>query len=150
MEPLDIIAIVVRWIHLLSVIVAIGGMIFMRLVLMPSAEAVLSPEVRKELHAALVSRWKRFVHVCIALLIITGSFNFYITFQDGVKPIPYHPIFGVKVILAFGVFFLASALTGSSPGFASIRENGKKWSAVLIALALLAILLSGVPGSGGA
>ena len=144
MEPFDVIAIVVRWVHLLSVVVAVGGMIFMRFVLMPSAQAVLTPEVRTELHAKLVARWKRVVHVCIALLILTGSFNFYITIQDGVKPLPYHPIFGVKLILAFGVFFLAIALSGSSPGFAAIRENSKKWSLVLIALAVLAILLSGV------
>lgn len=144
MEPLDVLAMVVRWIHLLSVVVAIGGVIFMRFVLMPSAQAVLAPDVRTELHAKLVARWKRVVHVCIALLIITGSFNFYITFSDGVKPMPYHPIFGVKLILAFSVFFLASALSGSSPGFAAIRENSKKWSAVLIALAVLAIMLSGV------
>lgn len=144
MEPLDVVAIVVRWVHLLSVVVAVGGMIFMRFVLMPSAQAVLTPEVRTELHATLVARWKRFVHVSIVLLIITGSFNFYITIQDGVEAIPYHPIFGVKLILAFGVFFLASALSGSSPGFAAIRKNSKKWSLVLIALAVLAIMLSGV------
>ncbi len=144
MQPLDILAIVVRWIHLLSVVVAIGGTIFMRFVLMPSAQAALTPELRTELHANLVARWKRVVHVCIALLIITGSFNFYMTFHDGVKPIPYHPIFGLKLLLAFSIFFLASALTGSSPGFAGIRQNRKKWSAVLIALAVLAIMVSGV------
>ena len=138
MEPFDVLAIVVRWVHLMSVVVAIGGVIFMRFVLMPSAHAVLAPEVRTALHAKLVARWKRVVHVCIALLIITGSFNFYVSFQDGVKPMPYHPIFGVKVLLAFGLFFLASALSGSSPGFAAIRENSKKWSAVLIALKALA------------
>lgn len=144
MEPFDVLAIVVRWVHLLSVVVAIGGTIFMRFVLMPSAQEALTPDVRTALHAKLITRWKRVVHICIALLIITGSFNFYVTFGDGVKALPYHPIFGVKLILAFSVFFLASALSGSSPGFAGIRENSKKWSAVLIALAVLAIMLSGV------
>jgi len=138
------IALVSRWIHIISVVIAIGGAIFIRIALIPAATQVLSPEVYDTLRSATIQRWKKLVHTCIALLIITGGYNFYMAFQDGVKPMPYHAIFGVKVILALAVFFYAIALTSSGPGFAKLRKNGKTWLGVQIGLAILVILLSGV------
>ncbi len=109
-----------------------------------AAEEALPTDLHRQLRTAIVKRWKMVVHVCVMLLILTGSFNFYVAFRDGVKPMPYHALFGVKVILAFVVFFYAIALTGSSPGFAALRENGRKWMGVQIAIAIVVILLSGV------
>lgn len=144
MSIINIIALLSRWVHILSVVVAIGGSIFMRFALMPAADESLSAEQHGLLRAGIMKRWRMAVHTCVALLLITGSFNFYMTFRDGVKPIPYHPIFGLKLILAFTVFYYAIALTSSSPGFARLREQRRKWLGVQIALAVAAILVSGV------
>ncbi len=144
MELVSVLAVLSRWVHLLSVIVAIGGAIFMRFGLMPAADAVLSAETRDRLRSRIMARWKTFVHVSVALLIVTGAFNFYMSVRDGVEPMPYHAVFGVKLIMALAVFFFAIALTGSSPGFAKLREQSKKWTSVLIGLAVVIIMLSGV------
>lgn len=144
MQAFDVVAVMVRWVHLLAAVVTIGGAFFMRFVLMPSAQAALSDDMRKELHARLVQRWKHIVRVNIALLLGTGAFNFVVAIRHDVSPMPYHPIFLVKVLMAFAVFFIASALAGSSPGFAKMRERGRMWVGVLIALGAAIILLSGV------
>jgi uncharacterized membrane protein len=144
MSATEIISIASRWVHILSVVVAIGGAIFIRFALLPSAKEVLSDDAHAQLRKNVTNRWKMVIHVCIALLIVTGGYNFFMTFQHGVKPLPYHPIFGVKLLMAFAVFFLASALNGTSPGFAKFRENAPKWLTIQITLAATIILISGV------
>lgn len=144
MDVMEILSIASRWVHIVAVVVAIGGAFFMRLALQPAANEVLSTDEHQRLRTAVMVRWKIVVHICVALLIVTGGFNFYMAFHDEVSPMPYHAIFGVKLILAFIVFFYAIALSGSSPGFASIRENSRKWLGVVITLALVVVLLSGV------
>ena len=141
---MDVVIWLSRWVHILAVITAVGGAIFMRMALLPAAAEALSDEQHDALRTAVVRRWKRLVHASIALLLITGSFNFYVTFGDGVSPIPYHPIFGVKVLAAFTIFFLASALVGSSPGFAKLRRESGKWLGVIIGLGVIIVMLSGV------
>ena len=144
MELIEILAIAARWVHILSAITAVGGAIFMRFVLMPAAQAELSPESRASLHARLVARWKYIVRVCIGGLLATGSFNFYLALESGIKAPLYHALFGIKLLMAFAVFFLAIALSGSGPGFSGLRTNAKKWSLVLISLAVLAVMTSGI------
>ena len=144
MEFIDMLAVLSRWVHILSVITAIGGAVFMRVALLPAAEAVLSSEQHAALRARVTGRWKKVVHACVALLIVSGSFNFYLSITHGVAPMPYHAIFGIKFMMALGVFFLAIALNGTSPGFAQLRAQGKKWLGVLIALAVLIVMMSGV------
>ncbi len=144
LDLFGILALISRWLHIASVVVAIGGAVFMRFALMPAAHSVLSEDLHDRLRSQVMARWKTVVHVCVAILIMTGAFNFYIAFHDNVKPIPYHPLLGVKLIGAVVVFFLAIALTGSSPGFSKLRQKSGKWLSVLIALAALIILLSGL------
>ncbi len=87
----------------------------------------------------------RFVHSSIAMLMLTGAFNFFmLAILPKIETIPYHPIFGVKVLAALLVFFLSIALAGRSPGFEKMRQNRRKWLSVIVALAALIVFLSGV------
>jgi len=136
---------ITRWIHLASAIVAIGGAAFMRFALLPAAKATLTDEVHEKLREAVRARWAKFVHAAVGLLLLTGSINFAIlAIPPKIKPLPYHPIFGVKLLAAFAVFFIAEALISRGPGFAAIRANRAKWLGVLLALGALIVLLSGV------
>jgi uncharacterized membrane protein len=144
MDGIDYLALVSRWIHLLSVVTVVGGSIFMRYVLAPAGHAVLPEDIHQNLRTQLLARWKKFVHIGVALLLISGGYNFYITLRDGVEPMPYHAIFSVKFLLAMGVFFVAIALTSTSPGFASLHKNRHKWMSILVMLAVTVILLSSV------
>ncbi len=145
MENINLALLVSRWIHIGAAIVAIGGMTFLRFVLLPSAKGVLNSDAHERLREAVRARWARLVHACIALLLLTGTFNFVmLALLPKIDPIPYHAIFGVKLLAALLVFFVSFALTGRSPGFAKMRQSSGKWLSITVALAALIVLLSGV------
>ncbi len=134
-----ILALVSRWIHVGTVIVMVGGTCFMKFVAGP----VLQGQA-PELMTAIRSRWKKFIHGGIALLILSGFFNY-------IKAMPlhkgdglYHGLIGTKIILAFVVFFFASVLVGRSAGTQKFRDNSGKWTAVVLLLSALIVAMSGV------
>lgn len=132
-----------RWIHVGTAIVLIGGTCFMRFVLLPSARATLTEESHEALREAVRNRWKRFVHLGIALLLISGSYN-YIKAMPGHKGVPlYHALIGIKILLALAVFFLGSALVGRSPAFAKMREFPRPWLMLILLLSAAIVGISG-------
>ena len=142
---MNVVLLISRWIHLASAIVAIGGAVFMLFALLPAAKATLTDEVHERFREAVRARWAKFVHAAVALLLLTGSINFAIlALPPKIKALPYHPIFGVKLLAAFAVFFIAEALMSRGPGFAGIRAKRAKWLGILLALGGLIVLLSGI------
>ncbi len=142
---LDLIVLTSRWLHISAAIVAIGGAFFMRFALAPAAESALTEDSHAKLREAVRARWARFVHLSIAILLITGGLNFVLlALPPKIEPMPYHAIFGIKFLLALGVFFIASILVGRGTGFQGMRQNRKLWLSVLIILAGLIVLISGV------
>lgn len=145
MDSIDWLLLGSRWVHVSAAIVAIGGAAFTRWALMPAARAALSDEQHQRLREALRRRWARIVYVCIAFLLVTGAINFLIlALPPKIEPMPYHAIFGVKFLAALGVFFLASALVGRAPGLEALRHARAKWLSVVLVLAAVIVLLSGV------
>lgn len=134
-----IVDLISRWVHVGTAIVLLGGSIFMRFVLMPSATA-LSESEHDKLREGIMLRWKRIVMIGITLLLITGFYNY----LAGDTTLPrYHMFMGIKILLAFGVFFIASALTGRSPALEAIRRNRARWMTVLILLASAVVAVAG-------
>jgi hypothetical protein len=125
--------------------VAVGGVFFLRMVLMPSAQASLSDEAHQALQTKVIGRWKMVVHTCVALLLVTGIYNYVrsaIVLHKGQAL--YHGLAGVKMMLALLVFTLAIGLTGRSAAFAKFREKRSTWLAITLALATVIVLISGV------
>jgi hypothetical protein len=136
-----------RWFHIAAAIVAIGGAFFVRCVLLPGAKAVLSDADHERLREAVKTRWRLIAHACIVLLLVTGVINFFVlVLPSKVDPLPYHPIFAVKVVAALGIFFIASALAGRGTTFEKMRRAPGKWLTILLVLAGLIVLLSGALG----
>jgi uncharacterized membrane protein len=136
--------IISRWIHLFAVIVAVGGTVFMRLIVHPTAREVLPPDVGGQFGPTIVRRWSRVLHTCIALILLTGLYNTIVQFPRHRGQPAYHSLWGVKVILALALFFIAIAIMGKSPAFEGMRKNRPMWMAVNIALAAIIVLLSNV------
>ena len=144
------VALMSRWLHLLAAITAVGGTIFIRFALQPTL-ATLPDEQRRSLHESLLARWSKVVMASIFFLLASGIYNFIVingnlktgnqAMQD-LRPM-YHALFGVKFVLALGIFFIASALVGRSPAFAKVRANAKLWATVNISLAVVLVCLSG-------
>ena len=119
----------------------------MRFFIMPAAAGTLEPGVYQNLREAINRRWRWMVYGLIGVFILTGLY----TFVYVVLPTPlgryralYHGIFGMKMVLALGAFFIASALPGRTKGLAFMRAQGKLWLGVLVGLMLAILLLANV------
>lgn len=134
-----------RFLHVATAIVLVGGTVFVRFVLMPAAAQALSDADHLRLRGGIMAAWKRIIHGGIALLLASGALNYYrvISDQSHKGDALYHALLGTKILLAFGVFFIASALVGRAPGFEGVRQNARKWLAINVFLALLIVALSG-------
>ena len=139
-----IMPVIFRWLHIGPVIVAIGGAFFTRYIILPSLAETLSEDQRGQVHSAVTRRWKRVLHICIGLILISGIYNVYRGIVVLEKPMLYHILFLPKFLAALGIFFIASALVGKSEAFENMRRENKKWLGVLIALAVVIVLISGV------
>lgn len=142
---LDYLGILFRWMHILAAITAVGGTIFMRFALLP-AVAELPETVRKDFHEAVRSRWARPVQLSILFLLLSGVYNIIsmLNEYDVAKVRLYHPLFGIKFLLALVIFFLASVLTGRSARTQKFRDNRRLWLTVNLVLAILVVCISGI------
>jgi uncharacterized membrane protein len=84
----------------------------------------------------------RLVMIAIALLLVSGFYN-YLTVElpQHKGQAIYNVTMGIKILLAFAVFFFASALTGKSTAFEGLRKKRKRWLTLNILLALAVIAL---------
>ncbi len=137
-------ALLSRWVHLFSIIAAVGGTIFIRLVLRPAMLEAVPDDNRPSLEKVVLSRWSRILHVLILLIIVTGVYNAIVTFPQHKGQPLYHGVFGVKVLLALGLFFIAIAVTGKSAAFEGMRKKRPTWLAFNVLLAAIIVLLSNV------
>jgi len=140
---MDWIAIISRWTHVGTAIVLVGGTCFLRFVLAPAA-AQLSESEHEKLKGLVMATWKRFVHIGIALFLVSGLYNFIVVQLPAHKGDKfYRHLMEVKVLISLVIFFLASALVGRSKSFESMRRNSKLWQSVLIVLAAIVVGISG-------
>ncbi len=145
MDRINLLVLISRWLHIGSAIVAVGGAVFVRFALLPASSSTLDDATHERLREAIRKRWVIYVHACVAVLFLTGAVNFLmLAVPPRINAIPYHPIFGVKLLAAFGVFFIAIVMFGRGAGFAGMRAKRAKWLTILIVLAGLIVLISGV------
>ena len=140
-EALPILA---RWLHIGPVIIAIGGAFFMRFVLLPSMGETLAEDHSQRLRSAMMTRWRKWVHICIGLILLSGLFNIYHAAAVLRESSLYQILFVVKLLAAVGVFMVASVLVGRSEGFGPMRANPRKWLAVIVGLAAAIVIVSGI------
>lgn len=138
--PLDVLF---RVVHVATAIFVLGGSIFLRFVLMPAA-AELPEAEHNALRERLMGRWRKLIGIGIGLFLVSGFYNYLVvTKNKHAGQAIYHALLGTKIILAFIVFFLASALTGRAAAFEGIRQNSKKWLLITIVLGLIIVAISG-------
>ena len=143
MEPSELLNLVSRWAHILAAITAVGGTIFARFVVVPALDP-LPPEQRASIHAAMRARWSKIVAGAIFFLLASGLYNFMVIVQTYTLPRWYHPVFGVKFLLALAIFAIASLLSGRTPAADKLRQNLRFWLNLNIVLAVAVVCLSGV------
>lgn len=134
-----------RFAHVYTAIVLGGGTVFVRFVLMPAASSVLSEDLHAQLRAGVMAIWKKIVHGGIAILLLSGGFNYFRVIVEGAHKGDklYHALLGTKILMALAVFFLASALVGRSPKFEGLRKNARWWLTVVVVLTTAIVAISG-------
>lgn len=136
--------IALRWLHIFGAIAAAGGALFALMVLRP-ALAKLPEETRTTVHQAIRPKFAMLVMIAITALIVSGFYNYLVVLRPQHQGQPlYHALMGVKIMLAFVVFLIASALTGKSAAFAKLRENAGMWLGINVLLALTIVLLGAI------
>ncbi len=142
MDKLFPLEVLTRFIHVAVAIVLVGGTVFMRFVLMPAAKELPEAE-HDQLRQRLMARWKRVVHSGIAMLLLSGLFNYMQQIPKHKGDGLYHALLGTKMLLAMAVFFIASALVGRSATFEKMRQNRAKWMGMIVLLAAVIVAISG-------
>lgn len=137
--PVDVLS---RFLHVAVAIVLVGGTVFMRFILMPAAKELPDAE-HDQLRQRLLARWKRVVHSGITVLLLSGLYNYMQQIPKHKGDGLYHALLGTKILLAFVVFFIASALVGRSATFEKMRQNRAKWMALVVLLSGVIVGISG-------
>lgn len=139
MEAIDILS---RWTHIGTAVVIVGGSVFLRFVLLPAASK-LPEEQHLALRAAIIARWKMFVHIGILLFLVSGFYNYFQAMPKHKGQPIYHALIGTKMLLAFGLFFLSSLLVGRSVLAEKMRTRMAYWQTLGIVLGAIIIGISG-------
>lgn len=152
--PLELVlTFIIRYLHIACAIIAIGGPFFVRFGLMPAAGKTLDAEAHQKLRETINHRWRIVVYCVITLFILTGLYLFLVPVKANGVLISsrwremaeadkkmYHMIFGIKMLGAFALFFLASALAGRTATFAPLRKKAKLFVSLFLGIAALVLL----------
>lgn len=103
-NALEVLGVLLRWVHMTSVAVLVGGVAYARLVEIPVLRAIPA-EDRLEAWRALLARYAPLVWASIAGLLISG---FYRLLAHPGHSRYYNIWFGVKMLLAAHVFAAAA------------------------------------------
>lgn len=113
-----------RVLHILSAIILVGGLFYIR--------SILSPSGVEACYADRRAVWAKWVGMATGFLLISGLYNLMMIIgqakADGIKlPLAYHMLFGIKFLLALLVMFIAAILAGKTDTAEKFRGNMRKW-----------------------
>ena len=120
-----------RWLHISSVVVLIGGIIYGRLVALPGAQK-MGADARSGFEEAAALAFRPIVFASMGGLLISGLYNIFS--NPGHSP-RYHMLLGMKLLLVLHVF--AVALLISQP--ANPRRARLMTGTVISGLVIIAI-----------
>ncbi len=130
----DALSVLMRWLHISSVVVLVGGVLFARLVAAPALQALEADlERRRAMAEAMAAHYKPLVCAAIAALVFSGIYN--ILTKPG-HSLRHNLVLGVKLLLVAHVF--AAALLAVQ---AHARNRARRMTGIAIS-GLIIIALS--------
>ena len=106
----DVLAVVMRWLHISSVALLIGGMLYGRMAL-KATDGMLPPDTVEKFGASAAARFRPWVLLCAAALILSGIYNLLASPGHTTR---YLILFAIKILLVLHVFASAILATRSS------------------------------------
>ena len=131
--------VVMQWVHLAGVIVAVGGTVFIRLVLLRSFVAI-DAQARQRVMAGVTRWFFPLLWVAIAAIVLSGVYNVILALH--IPSQVYRAVLSLKILLALVLFGIAFAITLPWPAFAEVQKKRPFWLMVNIVLAAVIVLLS--------
>ena len=127
--------ILMRFLHIVSAVTLIGGVIAWRLAVIPATEP-LALDMRAKLGNAVAAAWRPVFFLAVAGLLLSGIYNY--LNKTGMPP-AWHAVIGVKFLLALHVFAVGFLVTGPDNTKRSRQLTGIMISGIVI-VALSAVL----------
>ena len=138
---MEVLVVLSRWLHVISAILAIGGAFFLRVVV-PPALAEVEAGSRDATLIRLRKGFKRVVHICLGLLIVTGIFNSTRNFRDYTHlirpPALMHALWGMHILLGLVVMGISTWLLAKPEP----PPNHRKWLTVNLVIMFLVVALA--------
>jgi uncharacterized membrane protein len=133
-----------RILHIVGAMILVGGLFYLRTVVMPSPAAAHAQTV-DEKFGGLRAKWAMWIGIATLLLLVTGLWNFiYIVKHSERMASSYHMIFGLKFLAGLALFLLAALVAGRSVAAEVVRERMRLWVGVCLVLGILAAALGSV------
>ena len=128
------IPLVMRWLHILSATIAVGGMIFVGIVLHPAMAKGLAVDQVDAFRELMMKRWKLVFHPLILVFLVSGFYNYMmVTAPRHADDGGYHMMFGIKFLLALIFFALGIIATSTMKWSEKMRQGKGLWLAVMLA-----------------
>jgi len=96
----DALNVIMRWLHISSVVVLVGGVLYARLVIVPALVSLPAQE-QETLGDAMAARYRSLLYLAMLFLLGTGIYNFVMNLGRG--PL-YQSLLGIKLLLVLHVF----------------------------------------------
>jgi uncharacterized membrane protein len=137
-----------RWLHIFGAIILAGGVIYSRCVLLPASQRT-SGKPGEDWQADARRRWMRLVMLASGFLLLSGFVNFGLIvsrydFPDAFPGNVYHAAFGIKFLLALGVFYLSGRLAGRSAAAERFRQRERMHLTINLVLVVLIVCIAGL------
>jgi uncharacterized membrane protein len=129
-----------RVLHIMGAIILVGGLIYLRTVVMPSAAAANATTV-DEKFGGLRSKWAMWIGIATALLLVTGIWNLIVMFRTYELAKSYHMLLTLKILAGLALFGLAALVAGRTPAAEVIRGKMRMWVGLCIAIGVLTVAL---------
>ncbi len=131
-----------RWLHVIGGVILLGGALFFRFIVQPAAKSTLEQQTLETFNTEVTRRWKKMVHPLIAVLLVSGLYNYYLHIPAHQGDGQYHMLMGIKIILAILVFTIVSLLV-SSKDRPAIKTNRATLSLISVLLGIVIVALAG-------
>lgn len=137
MTPDFLLHLLSRFVHIGSVIVFLGGVIYARLVLVPVLNT-LPEDIRMQSAAGTQIRYRTTLFALLALIVVSGLYNF-LSYAGPKHGQAYQIWFGIKMLLV--AHMLASAILWATSPYGDVTVAGKsKHRLVSIAISGLIVV----------
>ena len=131
----DALNVLMRWMHITSVVVLVGGMLYARLVIVP-AIASLPAGQQDSLSDAMAARYRSLLYLAMLLLTGTGIYNMVMNLGRG--PL-YQALLGTKLLLVLHVYVVGLLMVKPKNPKRARQITGIAISGVII-IAMSAVL----------